>query len=125
MYNRSKTRLFLDISNCVLVTSLCGMSRFVCAPIATGVQCIVQSSSGNKLAYVVYNLSSGKLETTCHFSTDLTSFIGQSEHNIALVNADEVHVCMITVLPRSPSSIVMSSCRVCGLIVVSNSRVVT
>ena len=56
----------------------------------SGVQCILQS--GGRLSYVVYNLSSGKLETTCHFSTDVTSFIGKSEQNIALINADEVRM---------------------------------
>ena len=50
----------------------------------------VLNRSGNKLSYVVYNLSTGKTEQDSVFPTDTQAFIGASERAISLHNGGEV-----------------------------------
>lgn len=40
--------------------------------------------TGQKLHYSLFNLSSGRVEKTCNFPTDLNSFLGKSAQNISL-----------------------------------------
>ncbi|XP_013417985.1 E3 ubiquitin-protein ligase UBR5, partial [Lingula anatina] len=45
--------------------------------------------TGNKMKYMVYNLSTGKIDQDRLFPTHTTAFTGKSERNIALINAGE------------------------------------
>jgi E3 ubiquitin-protein ligase EDD1 len=51
----------------------------------------VLTRSGNKLSYVVYNLSTGKVEQDSVFPTDTQAFLGTSPNSkITLHNGGEV-----------------------------------
>lgn len=45
--------------------------------------------TGQKLHYSLFNLSSGRLEKTSHFPTDLNSFMGKTPQNISLTCAGD------------------------------------
>lgn len=50
----------------------------------------VIARSGSRLNYLVYNLSSGKVEQNCLFPTDASSFLGLGTSDIKLHNSGSV-----------------------------------
>lgn len=46
--------------------------------------------NGNKLNYVIYNLSTGKYVQDCFIPSDISSFLGLQPQNISLTSAGEV-----------------------------------
>lgn len=54
----------------------------------TGIHAILKS--GNKLSYVVYNLSTGRYVQDCYIPSDISSFLGLQPQNINLTSAGEV-----------------------------------
>lgn len=56
-----------------------------------GIHAILKS--GNKLSYVVYNLSTGRYVQDCYIPSDISSFLGLQPQNINLTSAGEV--CLI------------------------------
>ena len=52
--------------------------------------------SGSRITYLVYNLSTGKLEQEALSPTDATAFIGRSDKFIQLHNGGEVSRGVIT-----------------------------
>ena len=50
----------------------------------------VLNRSGNKLSYLLYNLSTCKVEQDSVFPTDTQAFIGASEKAVSLHNGGEV-----------------------------------
>lgn len=46
--------------------------------------------SGNKLSYVVYNLSTGRYVQDCYIPSDVSSFLGLQPQNISLTSSGEV-----------------------------------
>lgn len=55
-----------------------------------GIHAIVKN--GNRLTYVIYNLSSGKAEQECVFPTDSTAFMGTDPSGISLTITGEVNL---------------------------------
>lgn len=53
-----------------------------------GIHAIVKT--GQKLSYIVYNLSTGRAEQESQFPSDTESFLGLEPHNISLISAGEV-----------------------------------
>lgn len=53
-----------------------------------GIHAIVKS--GNKLSYVVYNLSTGRYVQDCYIPSDVSSFLGLQPQNISLTSSGEV-----------------------------------
>lgn len=62
-----------------------------------GIHAILKS--GNKLSYVVYNLSTGRYVQDCYIPSDISSFLGLQPQNINLTSAGEVcfndNICFI------------------------------
>ncbi|CAK9828628.1 E3 ubiquitin-protein ligase hyd [Anthophora retusa] len=56
-----------------------------------GIHAIVKN--GNKLSYVVYNLSTGRYVQDCYIPADISSFFGSQPQNISLTNAGESIEC--------------------------------
>ncbi|XP_034947480.1 E3 ubiquitin-protein ligase hyd isoform X2 [Chelonus insularis] len=56
-----------------------------------GIHAIVKN--GNKLSYVVYNLSTGRYVQDCFLPSDITSFLGLQSQNISLTSAGENTEC--------------------------------
>ncbi|XP_076242470.1 E3 ubiquitin-protein ligase hyd isoform X1 [Calliopsis andreniformis] len=56
-----------------------------------GIHAVVKN--GNKLSYVVYNLSTGRYVQDCYISTDVSSFLGLQPQNISLTSAGESIEC--------------------------------
>lgn len=54
-----------------------------------GIHAILKS--GNKLSYVVYNLSTGRYVQDCYIPSDISSFLGLQPQNINLTSAGEVY----------------------------------
>ncbi|XP_015437397.1 PREDICTED: E3 ubiquitin-protein ligase UBR5 isoform X2 [Dufourea novaeangliae] len=52
-----------------------------------GIHAIVKT--GNKLSYVVYNLSTGRHVQDCYIPSDISSFLGLQPQNISLISAGE------------------------------------
>ncbi|XP_006566770.1 E3 ubiquitin-protein ligase UBR5 isoform X2 [Apis mellifera] len=52
-----------------------------------GIHAIVKS--GNKLSYVVYNLSTGRYVQDCYIPSDVSSFLGLQPQNISLTSSGE------------------------------------
>ncbi|XP_011879183.1 PREDICTED: E3 ubiquitin-protein ligase UBR5 isoform X1 [Vollenhovia emeryi] len=52
-----------------------------------GIHAILKS--GNKLSYVIYNLSTGRYVQDCYISSDISSFLGLQPQNINLTSAGE------------------------------------
>lgn len=53
-----------------------------------GIHAILKS--GNKLSYVVYNLSTGRYVQDYYIPSDISSFLGLQPQNINLTSAGEV-----------------------------------
>lgn len=50
----------------------------------------ILNRSGNRLSYMIYNLSTNKVEQDSHFPTETNAFLGKNESNISLHNNGEV-----------------------------------
>ncbi|XP_014208162.1 E3 ubiquitin-protein ligase UBR5 isoform X2 [Copidosoma floridanum] len=51
------------------------------------------SRTGNKLSYVIYNISTGRYVQDCYIPSDISSFLGLQPQNIILTNAGENTEC--------------------------------
>lgn len=72
--------------------SLPGVQILALAVDAQGVHAVVRQGvlPNTRLSYVVYNLSSGRVEQDSPFPSDTTAFMGLYPQDIALTSAGEV-----------------------------------
>ena len=73
----------------VYVVTGCVCIILICFYFITGIH-VLNRSHNNKLSYLVYNLSTAKVEQDSTFPTDTQAFLGASESNIMLQNGGEV-----------------------------------
>lgn len=82
---------------CVCVWVCIISSKYKCACVCNflmteykfpGIHAILKN--GNKLSYVVYNLSTGRYVQDCYIPSDISSFLGLQPQNINLTSAGEV-----------------------------------
>ena len=54
-----------------------------------GIHAVVRNATSNRMAYKIFNLSSGKVETDSKFPTETQAFMGSAPSNIRFQVSDE------------------------------------